>query len=72
MPSITLNLNVENAPNPARKHIKKTNSLIRDACVHSQKFAKFPAHDFSKRVWFQAYGRNLEQRLLRFFCAHHT
>ena len=25
MPSITLNLNVENAPNPARKHFEKTN-----------------------------------------------
>ena len=26
MPSITLNLIVENAPNPARKHFEKTNS----------------------------------------------
>ena len=26
MPSITLNLNVENAPNPARKHFEKTNT----------------------------------------------
>ena len=25
MPSITLNLNVENAPNPVRKHFEKTN-----------------------------------------------
>ena len=27
MPSITLNLNVENAPNPARKHFEKTNTF---------------------------------------------
>ena len=27
MPSITLNLNVENAPNPARKHFEKTNNI---------------------------------------------
>ena len=25
MPSLTLNLNVENAPNPARKHFENTN-----------------------------------------------
>ena len=28
MPSILLNLNVENTPNPARKHFEKTNMTI--------------------------------------------
>ena len=28
MPSITLSLSVENAPNPARKHFEKTNSWL--------------------------------------------
>ena len=67
MPSITLNLNVENAPNPAQKHFEKTNSQNMTDAVYINKQTTekmndndcetlFPSPGFPQLQDFEDYG----------------